>query len=159
MLSCFSCVWLIAALWTVARQAALSMEFSRQEYWSGWPCLPPGDLPDPGIKHQSTASPALQADSLPLNHWGSLIGGWLFSNLFESVNAWVTCMQSHRHSTSFSALIWVMELSCRTRGSCSFQGTFGNLRKHFWFSKLRRVKHSWHLVGGCQGCCQTPCSV
>ena len=38
------------------------MEFSRQEYWSGWPCPPPGDLPDPRIK---TKSPALQADSLP----------------------------------------------------------------------------------------------
>ena len=36
--------------------------FSRQEYWSGLPCLPPGDLPSPGIQ---TRSPALQADSLP----------------------------------------------------------------------------------------------
>ena len=32
--------------WTAARQALLSMGFSRQEYWSGWPCRPPGDLPD-----------------------------------------------------------------------------------------------------------------
>ena len=47
--------------WTVARQAALSMEFSRQEYWSGLPFPPPGDLPDPGIK---PGSPALQTDSL-----------------------------------------------------------------------------------------------
>ena len=37
-------------LWTVACQAPLSMEFSRQEYWSGLPCPPPGDLPDPGIE-------------------------------------------------------------------------------------------------------------
>ena len=47
---------------TVARQAPLSMEFSRQEYWSGLPCPPPGDLPNPGIKPMS---PALQVDSLP----------------------------------------------------------------------------------------------
>ena len=47
---------------TVAHQAPLSMEFSRQEYWSGLPCPPPGDLPDPGIQFRS---PALQADSLP----------------------------------------------------------------------------------------------
>ena len=47
----FSCVWLCATLWTVAHQAPLSMGFSRQEYWSGLPCLPPGDLPDPGIQH------------------------------------------------------------------------------------------------------------
>ena len=44
---------------TVAHQAPLSMEFSRQEYWSGLPCPPPGDLPDPGIKPMSPVSPAL----------------------------------------------------------------------------------------------------
>ena len=37
-------------LWTVAHQAPLSMGFSRQEYWSGLPCPPPGDLPDPGTE-------------------------------------------------------------------------------------------------------------
>ena len=47
VLSCFSHVWLFA--WTVVLQAPLSMEFSRQEYWSGLPWPPPGDLPDPGI--------------------------------------------------------------------------------------------------------------
>ena len=50
--------------WTVARQAPLSMGFSRQEYWSGLP-FPPGDLPDPGIEPVSPVSPALQVDSLP----------------------------------------------------------------------------------------------
>ena len=47
------------------------MGFSRQEYWSGLPCPPPGDLPDPGIEPMSPASRALQADYLPLSHWGS----------------------------------------------------------------------------------------
>ena len=47
--------------WTIARQALLSLEFSRQKYWSGLPLSPPGDLPDPGIK---PGSPTLQADSL-----------------------------------------------------------------------------------------------
>ena len=46
----------------VAFQAPLSMEFSSQEYWRGYPFLSPGDLPDPGIKPRT---PALQADSLP----------------------------------------------------------------------------------------------
>ena len=41
------------------------MGFFRQEYWSGLPFLPPGDLPHPGIKPDSPVSPALQADSLP----------------------------------------------------------------------------------------------
>ena len=54
--------------WTVASQAPLSMELSRQEYWSRLPFLSLGDLPDPGIK---PTSPALQADSLPLSHLGS----------------------------------------------------------------------------------------
>ena len=43
-----SCLTLVTP-WTVARQAPLSMEFSRQENWSGLPCPPQGDLPDPGI--------------------------------------------------------------------------------------------------------------
>ena len=46
-------------LWTVACQAPLSMEFSRQEYWSGFPCLPAGDLPSLGIEPTSLMSPPL----------------------------------------------------------------------------------------------------
>ena len=55
-------VQLFATPQTVAHQALLSMEFSRQEYWSGLPFPPPGDLPDPGVE---PSSPALQADSIP----------------------------------------------------------------------------------------------
>ena len=62
ILSHFSRVWLFVTPWMMAHQAPLSMRFSGQEYWSGLPCLPPGDLPDPGIKPWSSA---LQADSLP----------------------------------------------------------------------------------------------
>ena len=57
-----SCVQLFVTPWTVAHQAPLSMEFSRKEYWCGFPCPSPGDLPGPGIEPRS---PALQADSLP----------------------------------------------------------------------------------------------
>ena len=53
----------------VTHQVSLSMVFSRQECWTGLPCPPPGDLPDPGTEPMS---PALQADSLPLSHQGSL---------------------------------------------------------------------------------------
>ena len=45
-------------LWTVAQQAPLSMRFSRQEFWSGLSCPPPGNLPDPGIEPASLMSPA-----------------------------------------------------------------------------------------------------
>ena len=50
---------LFLTLWTIACQAPLSMGFSRQEYWSGLSCPPPGDLPDPGIKLASLMSSAL----------------------------------------------------------------------------------------------------
>ena len=51
-------------------QSSMAMGFSRQEYWSGLPFPPPGDLPDPGIEPVSPVSPASQADSLPLSHLG-----------------------------------------------------------------------------------------
>ena len=52
-------VYLYDLLWTIARQAPLSMEFSRQEYWSGLPFPTPGDLPDPGIEHLPPVSAML----------------------------------------------------------------------------------------------------
>ena len=64
-------------LWTLALQVSLSMGFSRQEYLSGLPCLPPGDLPDPGIKPASLMSPALA-------------GGF-----FTTITAW----EAHRETT------------------------------------------------------------
>ena len=64
MLTCvlrsFSCIQLFVTPWTAARQAPLSMGFSRQEYWSGLTFPSPGNLPDPGIEPRS---PALQVDS------------------------------------------------------------------------------------------------
>ena len=62
----FSRVQLFVTLWTVACQGPLSLGFSRQEYWSGLPCLSLGNLPDTGIEPGSLE---LQADSLPLSYW------------------------------------------------------------------------------------------
>ena len=53
------CVWLFATPWTVVCQAPLSLEFSRQNYWSGLPFLSQRDVPNPGIKPESSVSPAL----------------------------------------------------------------------------------------------------
>ena len=63
-----SCVWLFVTPWTVAHQAPLSMGYSRQD-WSGLPLSSPGDLPNPGIKHES---PTIQAVSLPSEPQGKL---------------------------------------------------------------------------------------
>ena len=67
----------LAASWTVAHQAPLSMGFSRQEYWSGLPFPSPGDLPNPGIK---PTSPALQVDSLLLSHQEAHI--YAYANIY-----------------------------------------------------------------------------
>ena len=73
MLSLFSCVQLSATLWTVARQALLSMGFSRQKYWNGLPCSPLGDLLDPGIEPVSLMSPALTGGFVTTsNTWEAL---------------------------------------------------------------------------------------
>ena len=53
VLSSFSVFQLYATLWTVAHQTSLSVKFFQKDYWSGFPCPTPGDLPDPGIKPMS----------------------------------------------------------------------------------------------------------
>ena len=72
-----SCLTLVTP-WSAAHQAPLSMEFSRQEYWSGWPFPPPEDLPNPGIELES---PALQVD-LALSHLESPAIHRYISSLF-----------------------------------------------------------------------------
>ena len=66
-----------ASPWTVAHQAPLSMQFSRQEYWSGLPFPSQGEHPDPGIECRS---PVLQADSLSLSHQESLFNHYFHCN-------------------------------------------------------------------------------
>ena len=82
-LKSLSCVQLFGIPWTIAYQAPQSMEFSRQEYWSGWPFPSPGDLPNPGIE---PGFPALQADALPSEPPGTprlaYIGAYLGIGLY-----------------------------------------------------------------------------
>ena len=66
-----------AAPWTVARQAPLSMEFSRRECWSGLPCPSQGDLPDAGFERTSLLSPALAGGFFTTgNPWEAPEGWW-----------------------------------------------------------------------------------
>ena len=78
--SLVSCVWvlshfkhapLFATPLDCSQASSSAMRFSRQEYWSGLPSPPLGDLSDPGIEPLSLTAPALQVDSLPLSHRGS----------------------------------------------------------------------------------------
>ena len=85
----------LATRWTVAHQAPLSMGFSRQEYWRGYPFPSPGHLPDPGIE---PASPVLQASSLPSEPPGKLfLGGCsLGSVMSDSLRPpWTVAHQAH----------------------------------------------------------------
>jgi len=89
--------------WMAARQAPLSMEFPRQEYWSGLPCPPPGDLPNPGIKPASLESTALAGrflTTVPLgkpNKWYALSLS-LSLALSRSLSLSLALSRSHTHS-------------------------------------------------------------
>ena len=85
MLSRFSHVQLSVALWTIAHQAPLSMGFSRQEYWTGFPYPSPGDLPDPGTDLAVLASPALAG------------GFFTTSATWEAPIYTYTCLKGQRH--------------------------------------------------------------
>ena len=73
-----SCPTLVTP-WTVAHQAPLSMEFSRQEHWDGSPFPPPGDLPNPGIKPMPPTSPALASRFFTTSPKSLVLGSVLFS--------------------------------------------------------------------------------
>ena len=92
----------------VTHQAPPSMEFSRQEYWSGLPFPSSGDLPNPGIEVMSSA---LQADSLPLNHQGSL------QSVLACKNQPVVCLGKGP------------EKVLSPRGNPACRGAFGGRRK------------------------------
>ena len=95
-----------ATTWTVARQAPLSMGFSRQEYWSGLPFSSPGGLTDAGIKPKS---PALQADSLPSEPPGKLINHCSSAKILNNCRLEVLC-----HLFNCSALL-ISFPSCKLR--------------------------------------------
>ena len=82
MLSHFSRVQLFATPWTVACQAPLSMGFSEQEYWSGLPCPPLGDLLDPGIEPTFLISPVLVGGFFTTSAtWEAQVKPYSMSNL------------------------------------------------------------------------------
>jgi len=98
-------VQLFVTTWTVAHQAPLSMGFPRQERWSGLPCPPPRDLPDPGVEPASLLSPALAGrfftTSAPRSP--SLLDRWYSSGLQSSLLPVLLCW-SGLASNGFSSL-------------------------------------------------------
>ena len=110
---CFSRIQLCVILWTVARQAPLSMGFSREEYWIGLPFPPPGDLPDLRIESTSPTSPALAGRLFTTSATWEAQSTWYFQAVSHpSTNQAQTCWPSevrqdwvhsgwygHRHMT------------------------------------------------------------
>ena len=102
VLSHFIRVWLFATPWTIAHQAPLPMEFSRQEYWSGLPFPPSGDLPDPVMEPASFMSPALPGEFFTCSAtWEILLSPW---------RAYSNCQQETGRDWLLFLLIW--SLTC-----------------------------------------------
>ena len=91
-------VRLFATPWTLAHQILLSMEFTRQEYWSGLPFPPLGDLPNSGLEPSSLASPALA-------------GGFFVSVLLGKPQGWLYHLWIFRDSFTSSFPIWMSFIS------------------------------------------------
>ena len=130
VLSHFSHVWLYSTLWTVACQAPLSVGFSRQEYWSGSPCPPPGDLPNVGIKPAFLSSSAMAGGFFTTIAWEAhhvlVLYSFMWSNiipfyelpcyLYPFVNRHLVCLchltfmnnavYTHLHAKSFCFILF-----------------------------------------------------
>ena len=116
LLSGFSCVRLRATPWTTAQQAPLAMRFSRWEYWSGLPCPPPGDRPNPGMEPTSLMSPALTVFTNSAT-WDALRNLWqwiLLINTGEVLNT-VLGTDWHQILCKFLNLIYRVSVSQETK--------------------------------------------
>ena len=83
-------VWVCATLWTATHQAPLSMGFSRQEHWSGLPCPPPGDLPDPWVEPGSLTTPPLVSGFFTTSATCQIITFYTLNNL-HFCQLWNVC--------------------------------------------------------------------
>ena len=117
LLSHFSHVWLCDPM-NIAYQAPLSMGFSRQEYWSGLPCFPPGDLPNPGIETTPPASPALAGRFFI--HW-AVSSVQLLSCVWLFATPWIAACQASLSTTNSRSSLRLSPSSqwCHPAISCS----------------------------------------
>ena len=150
----FSRVWLCDP-WTVAHKGPLSMGFSWQEYWSGLPFSPPGDLPDPGIEPLSPVAPASQADSSLLSHRGSplfpignarlecCLGVWKRSQSLISLSIG-SDDYSFRHTVNLrKGAFWgfLVKVVVGGFGATKSPSTFPTSSSHIWESALFQDLH------------------
>ena len=137
-----SCVQLFETSWTVALQTSLSVEFSRQKYWSELPCLPPGDLPNQGIK---PISPALAGRFFTTKPPRSLYGKLQNTKLGNTRNFRISYIYCH-----------VSCLSCYMLRHLNFWNVRHAIKKSF----LRVLPEMvlWSMWTGKQFCTMCFCS-
>ena len=145
LLSCFSHVWLFATLWTVACQAPLSIGFSRQEYWSGVPCTPLEDPPDPRIKTKPVFLCLLhwQMGSLPLAPSGKP-KTWYTKICNANNNELFTCQSSFQYIfTIFShdTALYVQITEGKTKIVCSLLTLCLCCHESNWDYKETMIRH------------------
>ena len=146
MLSPFSYVQLFSTLWTVAHQAPLSMGISRQEYWSGLPCPPPGDLANPGIEPSSLKFPALPGGffttSATWEALGSLINSFVFNILSSILSLLTACDWSGGGISP-----WLEEGLCLTLFNCHISPSGPLCKKGNVLASCLQSKVSYGPIG------------
>ena len=127
---------------SAALQAPLSMGFSRQEYWSGLPCPPPGDLPNPGIQPKSLTSPALGGRFFTTSTtWEPLVRGDKYINTYVA-----PALLQGAVRVSWAGSLWQMSIILAGAQPLPSQcGSAGNLKEtgwqSVWASLLERNLH------------------
>ena len=131
VLSHFSCILLFVAPGTAAHQAPLSMGFSRQEYWSGSPCPPPGDIPDLGIEPMTPASTSLAGRFFTTEpprspkEWACIRTNPRATQTLAERSLWETWpLSEHKHESRTALGPSVSYASCRRKPeTCIFMTT------------------------------------
>ena len=133
-LAVLSCVWLLVTPWTVAHQPPLSMEFSRQEYWSRLPFPPPGDLPHLGIE---PVPPALAGGFFTTEPPGKPSDLWLHRLKYSAPENIITlelCLWVNKEKTFGSAYILKPHVSAKLKVIWKFGlvSNFSTIFVFFW---------------------------
>ena len=130
--------------WTIAYQAPLSMEFSTQEYWSRVPFPSLGDLPDP---RGEPASPAWEADSLPLSHLRNPLSSVATFIKYLNQIFWLTCCSFYTSTYCLTLHLCVMEMASflKPHEQVSVNSRFLPL------SHLSQPSQNWRELGPCSG--------
>ena len=119
----------------MACQASLSMEFPRQECWSGWPFSSPGDLPDPGSEPGSNLGLLhWQAELLPLNHWAACLSS-TWSQKQTLSHSGILVLMPEAWSRGRRGSLLCSEPSQHLSSSCFYDDCFHSSLGRFIFSR------------------------